>query len=95
MFDAVQTDMPVAEVLNIKRLTDCGNLKAFATIRIGALEIAGLRIVQQPGQRAWVSMPQLEYNRDGKRCYYPMIKFLDKRLKAVITEAVLEAWENQ
>lgn len=96
MFDALPTDTPAydIEVISIKRLKDCRSLKAFASIRFGGIEIHGLRIVQQPGQKAWVSLPQVEYNRDGKKCYYPMITIHDKRLKAAITQAVLEAWHN-
>jgi DNA-binding cell septation regulator SpoVG len=82
------------EVLSVKTVQGQGNLKAFASIRIGALEIHGLRVVQQRGQRAWVSMPQVESERDGKKCYYPMMKIHDKGLKQAITEAVLEAWQK-
>ena len=83
------------EVLSVKPVQGRGNLKAFPDIRIGALEIHSLRVVQQPGQRAWVSMPQAEYyDRDGQKCYYPMMKIDDRGLKQAIMEAVLEAWQK-
>ena len=94
--DAVQTDMPGVEVLNIKRLSNYGNLKAFADIRIGALEIHGLRIVQQPNQRAYVQFPVVEYTRkdSSERMFAPLIRVNDKTLKEAIQQAVLLAWEG-
>ena len=53
------------EVENIHKLDGAGNLKAFASVNIGGkLTIHSLRIVQQPGQKAWVALPQREW-RDG------------------------------
>jgi DNA-binding cell septation regulator SpoVG len=45
-----------------------GNLKAFASVRIGpSLVVHKCRVIQQPGQRAWVSMPQERWEgSDGK-----------------------------
>lgn len=83
------------EVIGIKPIMGRGNLKAFADIRIGALEIHGLRIVQQPGQRAWVSMPQAEYERDGVKCYAPMVKIHDKTLKDAVANVVLMSWQKE
>ena len=90
---AMQGSVPTAhdiEVIDIKPIIGRGNLKAFVSVRIGAIEIHGLRIVQQPGQRAWVSMPQVEScDRDGKKCYAPLVTIHDEALKSSITEAVL------
>jgi DNA-binding cell septation regulator SpoVG len=72
-----------------------GNLKAFADITIGgSLAIHGCRIVQQQGQQAWVSMPQSEYMKNGKKNYYPIVKVLDKQLQADIERAILAAYEK-
>jgi DNA-binding cell septation regulator SpoVG len=36
-----------------------GNLKAFVDVRIGLSSVVRkCRVAQQPGQRAWVNMPQ-------------------------------------
>jgi DNA-binding cell septation regulator SpoVG len=75
----------------IHRLALTGTIKAFATVLIGdALEINSFKIVQQPGQRAWVAMP--DRKREDTGGYSPIIKCLDDQLKAAITEAVLVAW---
>lgn len=79
----------IIEVLEL-RLSHTGNVKAFCRVRIGALVLSGFKVVQQPGQRAWVSIPQL---RDDKGHYYPMLQVLSPALKEQITEAVLTAWQ--
>lgn len=74
----------------IKPLANCGNLKGFATVKIGqdpaapTMIINGVRIVQQPGQQAWVSMPQTEKN--GK---YFNVVWVTPDLKEAISSAVL------
>lgn len=85
------------EVLSIKPVSRCGNLKAFVDIRIGALEIHGLRVVQQLGQRAYVSLPVVEYTRrdDGQRAFAPLIRIHDPVLDVAIRQAVLDAWHHQ
>lgn len=70
-----------------------GNVKAFATIQVGdALEIRDLKVIQQNGQRAWVSLPDRQRS-DGKG-YAPIIKALDDRFKQAVDAAVLDAWQN-
>lgn len=73
----------------IRPLDKGGNLKAYATITIGTgLSIYGCRVIQQPGQQAWVSLPQ---TKSGEK-WYPVVKADDKRLQEVISQVVLEAW---
>jgi len=82
----------------VKVLTLCpshtaGTVKAFATIQIGdALEIRDLKLIQQDGQRAWVSLPDRQRS-DGKG-YAPILKTLDDRLKSEIDKVVLGAWAD-
>lgn len=67
-----------------------GNLKALADIQLGeTMIIHGCRIVQQPGQRAYVALPQ---NESGGK-YYPVVTAVDKRFKEAIEVKVLAAWE--
>lgn len=81
------------EVVSIKAVT-AGNFKAFASVRIGGLTIRSLRIVQQPGQEAWVSLPQ-EYwtDKEGKRRYSAIVEVPD-HIKQAISDAVLSAWRS-
>lgn len=83
------------EVVKMKVL-DKGNLKAVVSIEInGWLTIHDCRIVQQPGQAAWVSMPQKEYQgHDGQKKYAPLIELgKDSAQKKEIEAAILTAWE--
>ena len=83
------------KVEKIKELDGAGNLKALASINIGGkLKIHCCRIIQQLGQAAWVSLPQIEWtDRGGTKRYFPAIE-LPQRVKDAIQEAVLAAWKR-
>ena len=82
------------DVVAIKPLTKAGNLKAFASVRLGGVTIHDCRIVQQPGQRPWVSLPQREYEKDGQKKYSAIIE-LTEPLKREVCRMVLAAWERE
>jgi len=72
-----------------------GNLKAFVDIVIDdIISIYGCRVIQQEGQRPWVSMPQIEYQKNGQKKYFAVIKILDKKLKEDIDDAILTAYKD-
>ena len=85
---------PSIAVEKIRRVAK-GNLKAFASVHMGGkFRIHSLRIVQQPGQAAWVSLPQSEWtDREGKTRYSPIIE-LPNNVKEAISEAVLKEWRK-
>jgi DNA-binding cell septation regulator SpoVG len=71
-------------------------LRAFADVALGlSIIIYGFRLVQQPGQRAWVSSPQREWvGDDGKHHYAPIVE-LSGALKTRVEQAILQAWEAE
>jgi DNA-binding cell septation regulator SpoVG len=80
----------VVEVESIKPINGAGNLKAFAIINVsGKLRISDVRVIQQPNQQAWVSMPSRAYEKDGHRKWAPTVEILDEALKQQITAVVL------
>jgi DNA-binding cell septation regulator SpoVG len=79
------------EVIKVKPLENGGNLRAFASVRIGAVVIHSVRIIQQPGQKAWCSMPQ---SKSGDK-WYALVEITSKELKDRVSAAVLDAWEQQ
>lgn len=83
-------------VENIIKLKGGGNLRAFASVTIeDKLTIHSCRIVQQPSQKVWGSLPQREWTgKDGNKHYAPLIELPDK-VKRTIEEAILGAWEQQ
>ena len=83
------------QVTNMERFEQAGNLKAFADVKIGkSLRVYGFRVVQQPGQKAWVSPPQRTWDgQDGKKKYSPIVE-LSGELKAEVDEAILAEWAN-
>lgn len=87
------------EVLYITPLaTPKGALIGFAGVRLngrGYLTIHDLRIIQQSGQRAWVSMPAKSYTDQQGQTHWSSIVEADKELMAKIQAAVLETWERE
>jgi len=84
------------KVDSIKPINGAGNLRAFATVTINdKVKISDVRIVQQPNQAAWVSMPTREYkNKDGQRKWSNIVEILDEQLKKQIEAAVLAEFEK-
>lgn len=85
------------EVLRLKPVFNRGNLKAFADVRVRLAEgdwtIRDCRVIQQPEQRPYVSLPQREYHdRQGNLCYVTLVNPPDAIAEA-IRRAVLTAWE--
>jgi DNA-binding cell septation regulator SpoVG len=78
------------EVVSVRHVENAGNLKAFATVRAGCLKLHGWRIIRQPGQRAWVSVPQ-ELDREGR--WHNQIEVTNPAVLEAIREAILHAWE--
>ena len=80
----------------IRKLDGSGNLKAFASVNIGGkITIHSCRIIQQPGQKAWVALPQREWTtQQGEKRFAPLIELPDK-VKTAIQEAVLNTWEGR
>lgn len=79
-------------VVRIRPVADQGNLRAFVDLQIGQLILRSLRIIQQAGQRAWVSLPQVV---DAEGHYRPVVRCDDEALKARIRDIVLRAWGGQ
>jgi DNA-binding cell septation regulator SpoVG len=75
------------EVVDI-RLFPIGNLKALATVKVGCFRLHGWRIMQQPNQRAWVSVPQ-EQDRDGR--WHNRLEVTNPAILAAIRAAVFAA----
>ena len=72
-----------------------GNLKAFVDIVINdTISIYGCRVIQQEGQRPWVSMPQVESQKNGQKKYFAVVKILDEKLKEDINDAILTAYKD-
>ncbi len=92
----VNTQNPYTQRIHVTKLTptdQAGNVKAFANVQLGeVLIINDCKIIQQPGQRAYVSMPTRP-RTDGKG-YTPYVQALDDRLMEAISTAVLEAWRS-
>ena len=80
----------VVKVESIKPISGAGNLQAFANIIIAdKLRISDVRVIQQPGQKPWVSMPSRAYEKDGQRKWASIVELIDETLKKTVSDAVL------
>jgi DNA-binding cell septation regulator SpoVG len=77
------------------RFIDKGAVRAIADVGLGSsLTIREFKVIQQSGQRAWVSPPSREWKgTDGKRHFTPLVELLGS-LRKRVEQAVLEAWER-
>lgn len=81
------------QVIEVKPVNQ-GNLKAFVSIQLEDIVFHDFRIIQQAGQRAWVSVPQSSWkNQNGKTCYKPLVE-LPASLKEQVSKTVLDEWGN-
>lgn len=79
-------------VTKITPVTSQGNLKAFASIKLGdVLTIHDCRVIQQQGQKAFVSLPQRKDEKTGK--YYYIVFPESEQFKEAVQEKVLDAWQ--
>lgn len=78
------------KVLRVERLSRGSNLKAFVDVKIGDITILDCRVVQQPGQKAYLSGPQKPL--EGGR-WAPIVK-MSTALRERVQEAVLKEAER-
>jgi DNA-binding cell septation regulator SpoVG len=71
------------------RPVDFGSLKALVSVRIGAMEIRGFKVIDQGDGKPWVAMPSREIVRDGRREYYDIVRFGEKAAKEEFTDWVV------
>jgi stage V sporulation protein G len=80
------------EVVDVRKITGDGNLKAFADVKIGGnLIIKGFSVMQ--GKRGiFVSMPK-KAGKDGR--WFDILTPLDEGLKQELQDKVLEAYDKE
>lgn len=87
------------EVLEIYDMTapeskSSGNLRAYASVKIGPLVIYKLKLIKQPGQKPYVSPPQFEWFANGRVNYTPVVKWPEEWHQSIF-EAVWGAYNAQ
>jgi hypothetical protein len=83
------------EILEMRRVTGHGNLRAFAKVLLGAIVPHGVRVTQQPGQKPWVSLPQTPARKkaDGSGAgWFPAVEITNPTLLERVRALVLEHW---
>ena len=81
------------KIINMKRMDDHGNLKAFVDIVVNnCLTIRGLRIMSDP-KGDWIGYPHKTYQNNGQTKYSPIVEVAEG-LKKQIRELILKEYEN-
>ncbi len=80
-------------VTEMKVIENKGPLKAYAAVRLDDWVTYDWRIVQQNGQRAWVSPPQATWKGPDGRVRYRSLLSIPGELKQKVEVAILSAWE--
>lgn len=82
-------------VHSVSPVNNQGNLRAFADVTVDGDRSPRWRIIQQPGQRAWVSVPQHTWNNpvSGESIYRPAIS-ISKERRLEVQAMVLAAWQG-
>jgi hypothetical protein len=92
-----QKTAPSFLVTDLQPLNGCGNLRAFASVRVGGsgLTIHKLRLIHQNGQAAWVAPPQESWqDRQTGDTRYKALLDLPDHWKKPLADAVLVCWER-
>ena len=93
--DAIPASLIKPRCVAIRLLEGAGNLKAFASIEFPfGLTIHEMRVVQQPGQKAWVGVPSRQWTDPHGQKRFANVMEMDKPLSEAISRLVLEAYEN-
>lgn len=82
------------EVLDIRHVQKPGNVQAFVSVRLGGVTVHGAKIVQQPGQRPWLAMPDKQWAGDDGKPRYTAVIELSPALKKRVADAVLASWDH-
>ena len=89
--------MAAVEVLTVRRVGK-GTLRAVARVRLaGCIEIAGVRVLQQPGGDPWVALPQVPARRRTGGTgsgWAQTVAITSAPVLAALRYAVLDAWES-
>lgn len=87
--------MGEVKILGMRRLNDGRPLKAFVSVQIDGWTVNDFRIIQQNGQRAWVSPPQVSWKGDdGKLRYRPLLS-MPPESQQRIEVTILSAWHKE
>jgi DNA-binding cell septation regulator SpoVG len=82
-------------VVDLRTVNGGTPLRAYVGIKVDDMVISDWRIIQQPGQRAWVSYPQITWKDAGGKVRYKSLISIPGELKQKIDIAILSAWEEE
>jgi DNA-binding cell septation regulator SpoVG len=88
--------VPAFEAGPVRLVENAGALKAYLSVKIGSLTIHKFRVIQQPGQAPWVSVPQETWTdpQTGERRFTNLLES-PCEWRQPLTNTVLAAWQEE
>jgi DNA-binding cell septation regulator SpoVG len=80
--------------LEVRRVENAGNVRAYLSLRVGGVTIHGAKIVQQRNQKPWLAMPDRQWTAADGKVRYTAVVELTPSLKQRVNDAVLAGWET-
>jgi DNA-binding cell septation regulator SpoVG len=83
------------QIVNLKKMEVGPTIKGFFDIDYGKFVIHGFKLMQQSGQKMWISPPDEKYtDKDGKTKYKKIVEFTDKDYLAKIESEAVRMYEQ-
>ena len=82
------------KVLQIRHSKNNSPLKAFADVLVSDIEIRDFRIIQHPGDKAYVAVPQTSWRGQGGKIQYKTLITMSDELKWQIESAILAEYQR-
>lgn len=83
------------QVISFRLIPNAGNLKADASVQIGQTKLHGFNVIQQPGQRPYVSPPKREWTDHNQKKQYgkPLVELPEAHFEK-LQELLLERYRQ-
>lgn len=81
-------------VLNLHLQNNGKNLKAFADINIDGLIVRDFRVLQSPGQKAYVVSPQVSWRSPGGQIRYKTLIVMPNGTRWQVESSILSAYSQ-
>lgn len=82
------------KVLKIRLQSNGKPLKAFVDIEFHGLEIRDFRVIQNPGDRAYVAVPQTSWRGQGGKIQYKTLIAMSDELKWKVESSILAGYQK-
>ena len=80
------------QVLNLKKTSNTGKLRAFFDLETPKMTIRGMKLMEGQDGNLWAATPSRQYEKDGEKKYAPIVEITDQELRSKITSLARTAY---